>query len=101
LESFGFTVLTAQDGEVGVQVFREYQDEISAVLLDMTMPKMDGEECYRALRTIDPDVTVILSSGYNQQDATNRFAGKGLAGFIQKPYLPNALRDMVFKALGL
>jgi len=100
LENFGFTVLTAQDGEVGVQVFREYQGQISAVLLDMTMPKMDGEECYRALRAIDPDVVVILSSGYNQQDATNRFAGKGLAGFIQKPYLPEALRDIFFKALG-
>ncbi|MBL4760948.1 MAG: PAS domain S-box protein [Mariprofundaceae bacterium] len=99
LESFGFATLTAQDGEVGVQVFREHQGEISAVLLDMTMPKMNGEECFRALRAIDSDVTVILSSGYNEQDATNRFAGKGLAGFIQKPYLPGALRDMFFKAL--
>jgi len=99
LESFGFATLTAQDGEVGVQVFREHQGEISAVLLDMTMPKMNGEECFRALRAIDSDVTVILSSGYNEQDATSRFAGKGLAGFIQKPYLPGALRDMFFKAL--
>jgi len=100
LESFGFRTLTAQDGEVGVEVFREHQGEVSAVLLDMTMPKMDGEQCFRELRAIDPHVIVILSSGYNQQDATNRFAGKGLAGFIQKPYLPDALRDMFFKALG-
>jgi len=100
LESFGFSVLTAQDGEVGVEVFREHQNEISAVLLDMTMPKMNGEACFRELRNIDPDVVVILSSGYNEQDATNRFVGKGLAGFIQKPYLPMALRDMFFKALG-
>ncbi len=99
LESFGFSVLTAQDGEVGVEVFREHQNEISAVLLDMTMPKMNGEECFRELRNLDPSVIVILSSGYNEQDATNRFAGKGLAGFIQKPYLPMALRDMFFKAL--
>ncbi len=99
LESFGFTTLTAQDGQMGVQVFREQQDEICAVLLDMTMPNMNGEECFRALRAIDSDVVVILSSGYNQQDATNRFAGKGLAGFIQKPYLPDDLRDIVFKAL--
>jgi len=99
LENFGFTVLTAQDGEMGVQMFREHQDEISAVLLDMTMPKMNGEECFRELRAVDPHVVVILSSGYNQQDATNRFAGKGLAGFIQKPYLPDALRDVIFKAL--
>jgi len=99
LESFGFSVLTAEDGEVGTEVFRNHQHEVCAVLLDMTMPKMDGEACYRALRAINPDVIVILSSGYNEQDATNRFTGKGLAGFIQKPYLPDALRDMVFKAL--
>jgi len=99
LESFGFKTLTAQDGEVGVEVFREHQDEINGVLLDMTMPRMNGEDCFRELRRIDPHVVVILSSGYNQQDATNRFAGKGLAGFIQKPYFPQALGDMMMDAL--
>ncbi|MBL1353028.1 MAG: PAS domain S-box protein [Zetaproteobacteria bacterium] len=99
LESFGFKTLTAQDGEVGVAVFREHQKEINGVLLDMTMPRMNGEDCFRELRRIDPHVVVILSSGYNQQDATNRFAGKGLAGFIQKPYFPQALGDMMMEAL--
>jgi len=86
LEGAGFTVLTAGDGRECVDVFRERADEIAAVLLDMTMPHMDGEETFRELRQIRPDVRVILTSGYNEQEATSRFTGKGLAGFIQKPY---------------
>ena len=50
------------------------------------MPRMDGEETFRELRRIRKDVTVIMSSGYNEQEITQRFAGKGIAGFIQKPY---------------
>ena len=50
------------------------------------MPNMNGEECFRELRRINEEVSVILCSGFNEQDATQRFVGKGLAGFIQKPY---------------
>ncbi len=92
LEDAGFTVLTAEDGAAGVEMFRQRHDEIRAVLLDMTMPRMGGEEAFRHMRQIDPDVKVVLSSGYNEQDATSHFAGKGLAGFIQKPYSPKALQ---------
>ena len=86
LEKLGFTVLTAEDGRAALEVFRSRVDEIVAVLLDLTMPHLDGEETFRELRRIRPDVRVILCSGYNEQETTNRFAGKGLAGFIQKPY---------------
>lgn len=95
LEEMGFTLLKASDGEQGVALFRQHQEEIKLVLLDMTMPKMDGVEAFREIQRIRPGAKVILSSGYNEQDATNRFAGKGLAGFIQKPYLPNALQKIV------
>jgi len=91
LEQAGVTVLTAADGQEALEVFREYADEIAAVLLDMIMPRMDGEETFREIRRIKPDVRVILSSGYNEEEATERFAGKGLAGFIQKPYRAAAL----------
>jgi len=60
---------------------------------------MDGEEAFRAMRRLHPDVTVILCSGYNEQDATQRFAGKGLAGFIQKPYNMAALREKLTEVL--
>jgi len=99
LEEIGFSILTAKDGVEGVEVFAQHHGDICAVLLDMTMPHMNGEEVFRRIRTIQPDVQVILSSGYNEQDATNRFAGKGLAGFIQKPYLPTALQAKVLDVL--
>ena len=82
----GFQVLMASDGVEGVEIYRDHADQIDVVLLDMTMPRLDGEETFRELRRIRPDVAVVLSSGYNEQDATHRFAGKGLAGFLQKPY---------------
>jgi len=93
LEDMGFATLTAVDGLDGVAVYRQHQHDIVAVLLDMTMPRLDGQGCFRELRQINPDVQVILSSGYNEQDATGRFSGKGLAGFVQKPYHPDDLRD--------
>jgi len=93
LEDLGFTTITAADGLDGVAAYQQHQQDIVAVLLDMTMPRLDGEGCFRELRQINPDVQVILSSGYNEQDATGHFSGKGLAGFVQKPYHPDALRD--------
>ena len=66
--------------------FRYLEDlTIVLVLLDMTMPELGGAEAYTELRRIRPDVRVILMSGYNEQDSTNRFAGRGPAGFVQKP----------------
>jgi len=99
LRDMGFDTLTAEDGEQGIEIYRKHQDEIVAVLLDMTMPKLDGKGCFRELRRINKDVRVVLSSGYNEQDATNRFAGQGLAGFIQKPYPPEALRARMKEVL--
>ncbi len=86
LTNAGFKVLEARNGQEGVDRFSENREQVDLVLLDMTMPVMDGEEAFQAIRRIQEDVRVVLSSGYNEQDATNRFAGKGLAGFIQKPY---------------
>jgi PAS domain S-box-containing protein len=99
LEDMGFKTLSAPDGQKGVEVYRQYQNEITCVLLDMTMPRMDGAECFSELRKINPDVQVILSSGYTEQDATPGFVGKGLAGFIQKPYTPEALQEKMQEAL--
>ncbi len=90
----GFDILFACDGEEAVRVYQEQGSEIRAVLLDMTMPKLNGEQAYRQLRQMDPDVMVVLTSGYNEQEAISRFAGKGLAGFIQKPYRSAQLLDV-------
>ncbi len=91
LERAGFTVLTAADGRAALATFRDHRAEIVAILLDMTMPHLSGEETYRELRRIDPDVRVVLTSGYSEQDATERFAGRGLAGFVRKPSTPQEL----------
>ncbi|MBU5614181.1 hybrid sensor histidine kinase/response regulator [Geomonas azotofigens] len=95
LKELGFEVLTALDGREAVEVFKENRGRISAVLLDLTMPHLDGEQTFRELRLLDPEVKVIMSSGYNEQEVTQRFAGKGLTGFIQKPYKFSTLRSMI------
>ncbi|HHH76453.1 MAG TPA: PAS domain S-box protein [Phycisphaerae bacterium] len=99
LNELGFDALTAADGSEVVELFRDNADEIVCVLLDLTMPHMDGEQAFRELRRIKPDVKVILCSGYNERDATQQFVGKGLAGFIQKPYGLVNLRDKIMGIL--
>ena len=64
------------------------------------MPHSDGEACFRELRQLKPGVRVILSSGYNEQDIVNRFAGKGLAGFVQKPYTGGDLLAKIREVMG-
>jgi signal transduction histidine kinase/ActR/RegA family two-component response regulator len=99
LEENGFSVLSANDGVEAVELYRGRAGEIAAVLLDMTMPRMGGEEAFRELRRIDPTVAVILSSGFTEQEALNHFAGKGLAGFLQKPYRARELAAAVRVAI--
>jgi two-component system cell cycle sensor histidine kinase/response regulator CckA len=100
LTRMGFDVLSAEDGREGVAIYRSHQDEIVLVLLDMMMPRMGGERTFTELRRIKPDVRVLLTSGYNEQDAVDRFVGRGLAGFIQKPYPKGELERAVREALG-
>jgi PAS domain S-box-containing protein len=91
LDRHGYRVLVAEDGLRGVELFQVSSDKIAVVILDMTMPVMGGEEALRRLKEIRPNVKVLLSSGYNESEAIRRFAGKGLAGFLQKPYTSSAL----------
>jgi two-component system, cell cycle sensor histidine kinase and response regulator CckA len=91
LEHFGFRVLEANDGRAGADTFAKHAPEIALVILDMTMPQMGGEETFRELRTSRQDVRVLLTSGYNEIEATRRFTAKGLAGFLQKPFTPTEL----------
>lgn len=99
LETVGYDVLTAEDGEVAVELFRRRGDEIDATLLDMTMPKMGGEEAFREIRRLRPNARIILSSGFNEQEAVNRFVGKGPDGFLQKPFQPQELLRAVRELL--
>jgi CheY-like chemotaxis protein len=98
LKELGFDVITASDGSEAVDIFKSRSD-IDVVILDLTMPNMDGEQCFRELRQLAPAVKVIMSSGYNEQEVTQKFIGKGLAGFIQKPYKLSTLQEVI-KSVG-
>ncbi len=95
LERYGYTVYVAENGREGVDLYRGLGDKVQAILLDMTMPVMSGAETFRELKSINPGIPVILSSGYNEVEAVQRFTGKGLAGFIQKPYSAAALASKI------
>ncbi len=99
LQRLGFEVLLANDGREAVHLFEEHGESLTLVLLDMTMPFLDGAEAFRELRRIRPDIKVVLASGYTEAQATSRFCGKGLAGFVQKPFRLDTLRSALKEAL--
>ncbi|MFO0851743.1 MAG: PAS domain S-box protein [Gemmataceae bacterium] len=86
LERAGFAVELAADGRDGLEAFRRRPEAFAAVLLDLTMPHLDGADTFRELRRVRADVPVILSSGFGKDDATAGLEGKGLAGFVRKPF---------------
>ena len=87
----GFTVITACDGIDAVAKFREHADEIAVVLMDLTMPNMDGITAMNEIYRIRPDIKVILSSGFNEEELSDRLADQPPSGFIRKPYSMNVL----------
>jgi PAS domain S-box-containing protein len=95
LERYGCEVLLAENGALGLETFRRESNRIRCVVLDMTMPVMSGEETLARMKSMRADIPVILSSGYSEAEATQRFAGKGLAGFLQKPYKAEDLARIV------
>lgn len=99
LQRYGYRVVEAENGRQGVQILQRMQDRVSLVLLDLTMPVMSGEETCRHLKSIRPDLPVVLSSGYDEVEATRRFEGQGIAGFIQKPYVAQKLAQKIGEVL--
>jgi len=100
LESRGARVLLAKDGAAGIEQFRRCAADISAVLLDMTMPGIGGEAVLEEILAIRPDARVLLSSGFGEEEALARLRDSGAAGFVPKPYTAQALVDRIGAALG-
>jgi CheY-like chemotaxis protein len=100
LEQLGYGVLVAAGGREGLATYTAHREEIAGVLLDLSMPDLDGEETFRELRALDPAVRVVLASGFSGPEALQRFAGLGLAGFVQKPYRLADLEAELAAALG-
>ncbi|MCH7572816.1 MAG: response regulator [Planctomycetes bacterium] len=95
LSSVGYRVETAVDGRDCLDVYEQHRDDVVAILLDLTMPRMNGAEVLRELRSRDRHVPVLLSSGYGVQEAEKRLNGEHFEGFLQKPYLRAALIDKI------
>jgi PAS domain S-box-containing protein len=95
LPKIGLEAVLVSDGREAVEVFRAHPGRFALVLLDLTMPHMDGEQTFTELRRIRPDVRVVLMSGFNAQEALVRFTGKGLASFLQKPFTIDELRSVL------
>jgi two-component system cell cycle sensor histidine kinase/response regulator CckA len=101
LERIGFQALVASDGQEALELYQVRQEEIVLVLLDLTMPYMDGEEAFRHLRRLDPQVRVVMTSGYTEIEMAPRFTGQRLCGFLQKPYTLEALTQCLREVLAL
>ena len=111
LRRAGFSPLIASGGEEALRLYHEHrarcgaagasgQERVVAVILDLTMPGMDGEETFRHLYRESPEIPVIISSGYNESEIMDRFAGRRVAGFIQKPYRYVSLVEKLREVLG-
>jgi PAS domain S-box-containing protein len=99
LQALGFQPIIAEDGDEGVRRFERHADEIDCVLLDLTMPRMHGISAFREMKRLRPDIPVILCSGYDEQEATLHFTNEGLAGFLQKPYTLEDLKNTIAPVL--
>ena len=99
LEKLGYRVATAESGREAVDYFRIHGSDVTCVLLDMTMPGMDGQETFESLRSVRADVLVVLSSGYSEVSAIEQFDGTRPAGFIQKPYTVRGLGEKIKEAI--
>jgi len=98
LRRAGFRVRTATGGRAAIERVRA-GDDVDAVVLDLVMPEVDGEETFEALRQARPDLPIVLVSGYDKEMTAARFLGRGIAGFVYKPYEPDELVECVRAAL--
>jgi len=95
LQEKGFEVLLAGSGREALDIFGERASEIDAVLLDMTMPRMSGEQTLVKLRRMRPQVKVLLTSGHSEQEVSQTFAGKKASAFLKKPFRASELIDRI------
>ena len=99
LEDAGCTVYAAADGQEGVEQFQRHREDIDVVVLDLTMPRLNGDEVYRRIRSCQPDTRVIMCSGYTEEDIVRHFDSRGLAGFLEKPFKPSELIEKISAVL--
>ena len=94
LGKLGYIVLIAKSGKEAIEIYKDNQDSIDIVILDMVMPGMSGGDTYDQLKEINPDIKTLLSSGYSISGQASKILERGCNGFIQKPF---NLRDLSIK----
>ena len=99
LKRIGYNVLTAKDGKEAIKIYKENQTKIDIVVLDMIMPDMGGGETYNRLKEINPDIKVILSSGYSVEGEASEILKRGCNGFIQKPFRMKQLSKKITEVM--
>jgi PAS domain S-box-containing protein len=99
LRKRGYETVAVEGAREAAAALRERDGRISLVILDLTMPELDGEQALPLLRSVQPSVPIVLSSGFSEADVSRRFAGKGIAGFLQKPYTVATISSKVAEIL--
>lgn len=99
LEYLGYQTLSAMDGEEGVRLFQEHAERIGCVILDLTMPKMNGVAALKAMRKINPEIKIILCSGYNEQEAVRYFLDESPTLFLKKPFSVQELSEVLTRIM--
>ncbi|MEY4641156.1 MAG: hypothetical protein RLZZ227_1150 [Pseudomonadota bacterium] len=95
LKRAGFNILSAIEGREGLRIMDTANNDIVLVILDLTMPFMNGDEVYRKLREVNSTVPVIITSGYSEDEISSQFVGRGINGFLPKPVSPTNLLNLV------
>lgn len=95
----GYRVVTAKNGFQAIEIYRKLKDQVALVVLDFVMPVMDGADVFAELQLINPQVPVVLSSGFAEQDRLRGMLARGLRGFIPKPYTQQKLLDQIRQTL--
>ena len=100
LKHLGYLVLTAGDGDEAVRIYEEHKANVDLIILDMIMPHKGGPEAYEDLKRIQPDVKVLLTSGFEQQKAVAEdMCQEGAAGFVEKPYRLSDLSKLIRRVI--
>ena len=95
LERMFCDIEIASCGAEAIQMYKQNREDIDLVILDVVMPKKNGPETFRELKIINPEVKVLLSSGYSLDQTTQKLLSEGVAGFLQKPYTIEQLQDKI------
>jgi CheY-like chemotaxis protein len=99
LKTLGYQVAMASDGDEAIRHFRTHHGQIDLVILDFALPRMNGRECFSALKQIDPQVKALLSSGYGLDGELQEALAEGMAGFVQKPYVISQVAEAIRRVL--